>query len=271
MLHRFILPAALALGLAAAPLALAQGISFNPAAAGASANTRGGCTLIGTTTNDGVGLEIHINLSSMGTTSKSVMRLATNSGCTTIIVPDIFFMPGNTAPVVIPVPLRTTAGTAIYAQAQSNNTSATFRVSIQIVKGASGLGYANCEAFAPFSSSVTRAGTIDLPIVLSGSTSFTQLVSSSAQAYGAFVFAGGENGTPASQRLQFRIATEPSGGGTASVFYTFGASPIGTAALLRAGPYLVRHTIAAGVPISVQVLGTTVGTDTFRINGIGCW
>lgn len=239
---------------------------------GGTANTLSASwTSLGTTSGAWTALRI-CTASPQAATNRYMVDLSFDGGTTTNLA-NAYWIGGSTTTQALsctpPFPIRVSAGATISAKIRSSGTSQAFRVAVVGEIGASGLGYNQCDSLISDTTN-TRAGNVDL--TGSTTTSWQQLIASTANTYGALVAVLGERATAPSngQRVALRLATGAAASETE--IYRFPAT-VGTTApaVVRAWSGLISKSIPLGTRITASPLvGNAGANDIYNLGLWGC-
>lgn len=159
--------------------------------------------------NDWAGLQVIIG-SVSGSTSRYMLKIATDSGCSSVIVPDLYFEGASaTPPAVTKLPLNVSAATPLYAALKSNSVSVTAQVRLRgFVRNAASAPMFNTMSAVAVDSANVRANTANISTVLTGSTTFDTLATLGND-YGALLIVPGTGSSAptTSQATELAVAT----------------------------------------------------------------
>lgn len=241
----------------------------SPVQVAAASGSKGSYTALGTSLQNWRGFRVFFG---NATTSTARYLLDIRVGGTTLICTDLYFEPNVSLGLqTVDLPMAVPAG-LLEARLQSSVGSASAWIAVEgIVENAqSAPGYTVMEALN-IDVGNTRPSTTDITVVDGASTTYTELVASAANTYGALLFSPGSSGTiPLTiQNLEMNFAV-----GAVSSEAAFGNHF--TVNSNTAAPFVNRpmsrtfqKTIAAGSRLSAKIVGATSGVDKFRIAAYG--
>lgn len=232
-----------------------------------AANTKGSATAMGTTANDWSALTLYIGQVS-GANNRYLVDISFDGGATWAIA-NLYFTFGSTSSVSsLYIPFAIGAGADIRMRCQSNSAAATIVAAIEgVVSGPSvAPGFTICDDLSADTAN-TRPGTINVPFHTDAGAAWTQLISPTANEYGALLVGYDGNGTTfgTARGVGVVIAT---GAGGAEVEYgrSWGlATTSATTQIQRGRATAYAQSIPAGERISADVRAATPGTDNARI------
>lgn len=239
--------------------------------AAASAHTKGsyvqltGAGAGGVTVNDWS--DFWVLFSGMSASTTRVLADISIDGGSTVKCPDLFAQCGSgTTGAVIGTHIRMAvpAGSSVGARIQAHigNLTCAMKIIGVVANANSRPGFSTMEALNADTAN-TRPSTIDVPLT----GTWTELVPSTAAAYGALMVTAGANGTAFGtvQNAGLYLATGASGSEVALSFRQW-MSLVNSNPPMKTGELCVyENTIASGVRLSAKAVAPTPGTDAVRV------
>ncbi len=248
------------------PLGIGANGSLVTATSGTS-NNKGSFVTIGTTASNWCGFYLVAGTTAAGSTRFLVdIRI----GGATIILPNYFVRPGNTIIDPVFIPLQIPTGTLVEFAIQCSSATTAMTLALQGVPASSSLppGFTQATALNVDVTN-TRPSTVDVPFASSLPSPLTQLVSSTAAAYGALLGCVDGNATTLGTAQDI---TAYIGIGASSSETRFGElstrAGTSTAPILRAN-VLYQKAVPISSRLSASILAATPGTDNGRIGLYG--
>lgn len=233
---------------------------------GGGANVKGSWVSLGVLANDLCEFDLIVAAAnSSGSRVVCDVGIGPNSGAVTTIVPDLYEVTsqvGTThAPESVTIPLKLAAGQEVWARIAAQASGQTQLVSLRgtIADPSLPPGFNSCEIIHGNGANV-RAGSISVPS--NSAVNYTELMSSSARAYGAVLCSVGQTATTASNMaVGLRWGTGISGSEVDFLrtgIYGSSANPI-----LKTGGdrRLVRKSFPSGTRFAVRATSATT-TET---------
>jgi len=169
---------------------------------GGAANAKGAWTSLGVLANNLCEFELVFTAAnSSGVRAVCDVGIGPNSGAVTTIVPDIYVVTSQTGtthgPEIVTLPLKIASGSEVWVRiaAQASGQSQLVSLRGTIADPSLPPGFNSCEIIHGNGANV-RAGSISVPS--NSATTYTELMGSSARAYGAVLCSVGQTATTAS-------------------------------------------------------------------------
>lgn len=182
---------------------------------GGGANVKGSWYSLGVLANDLCEFDLVFTASNnSGTRVVCDIGIGPNSGAVTTIVPDLYVITSQTgtthAPETIPLPLKIAAGSEVWARIAAQTSGQTQLISLRgtIASASLAPGFNSCEVIHGNGANV-RAGSISVPS--NSASTYTELMSSSARAYGAVLCSVGQTTTASNMAVGLRWGTGVAG------------------------------------------------------------
>lgn len=228
------------------PLGYGTDGALTPVVAGASVSVKGSYVTIGTTVNAWAGFYLEVSQ----VTASARYALDIRAGGTTIIVPDFYVEgAGNTR---VFIPLQVAAGTLLEARSQCTNASSTMRIAVSGRIAAANIppAFTTMTALTTFDTG-TRPSTTAVPTA--ATIAWTQLVASTAAAYGALLIQVGQGTIPATQQQATAYIAIGGAGSEVQIARMAAFAQTSSPSFVRAYR-LIEKAIAAGTRLSAAML-----------------
>lgn len=235
--------------------------------ADAGANTKGvAAAIIASTANAWKGFWLHIGHGSAST--RFLIDLSFDGGSTWHIQNLFAFIftgsGGNWSRLYIPIALA--AGTAISARIQSSTGGASLRMMIAgMVSVGSGdpPGFTTADMITTADTANTRAG---VAVTAATTVTWTQLIASSAQTYGAFILSVSDNGVALTNNISSFVALGKGANPSEDMIGGFEFSQ-SNSSLVLSSPALIQASVAASTRLVASVQNS--GTNQYQVGLIG--
>lgn len=228
---------------------------------------------LGTTSNAWSGFWVLFPTASTSNT-RYLVDISIDNG-STVYAPNIYIEPNssNGAGIcVVFIPLNVASGSVVKARAQGSGAGNVFIWLLGIVTNSQSPPMFTTMAALTADTTNTRAGSSDIAMVASGSTTFSEGVSSTATQYGALLAIIGTSSVGQVSTGQAALLNLATGAAASETIITgWPVEAILAATSFRAStPSLIYKTIPASTRLSGQVLAATVGAnDKFTLGLYG--